>query len=76
MRNSIPDPISPRVGVEGIKVVIEKSIALLIATVKTGLNHSLLSIEIFIFFISKKFEEIVVQEKLVVMMQKLEIQDT
>lgn len=73
MRNSIPDPLSPRIDVEGIKVVIEKVLALLIATLNTGVNHSLFSVAILVVFFSKKFEGIVAQqEKLVMIAEKLE----
>lgn len=49
MRNSIPDPLRPRVGIEGKEALLEKAVTVLIEKVTTGVRPSLLSIAIFMF---------------------------
>jgi hypothetical protein len=53
MGNSISNPLRPRIGIEGIGMLLEKAIA----TVSIGVNPSLLSTAVFIYFLSKKVEK-------------------
>jgi hypothetical protein len=57
MRNSISDPLKPRVEVERIETLLESTIAALITTVTTEVNPSLLLISLFIYFFFKKIEK-------------------
>lgn len=73
MRNSILDPLKPRVGDENTKRLLENTIAVLVATVTTRVNPFQLLIVFFMYFFSKKMKKAPVQkEKLVMIVQRFE----
>lgn len=57
------DSIISKIGHEGIKILLEKAIKMLIATVNTRVNLSLFSIPIFIYFLPKILKITVQHEK-------------
>jgi hypothetical protein len=63
MENSMSDSIISKIGHEGIKILLEKAIKMLIATVNTRVNLSLFSIPIFIYFLPKILKITVQHEK-------------
>ena len=63
MGDYLSGPSRPRVGVEGLEMLLEKDITVLTAPVKTRVSPSLLPFTIFTYFLSKSIENIVgVQE--------------
>jgi hypothetical protein len=57
-------------------MLLEKATAVFIAILMAiGVNHSLLSIAIFIFFLLKRVEKIAIQEKLAIIIQRHERRD-
>jgi hypothetical protein len=51
MENSIFDPLRARIRHEGIEMLLEKAIIILLKTVTTGVKTFLLSIAIVIYFL-------------------------
>lgn len=82
MRNSISDPLKPRVEVERIETLLESTIANVttevcdIANVTTEVNPSLLLIALFIYFFFKKMKNNYRKRKISYDSTKLESQKT
>lgn len=65
MGNSFVECLKTRLEFEGIQPLLKKALGVLTETVTTRINPFLVSIDIFIYFLSKEAEEMTVKQEII-----------